>query len=47
MGSEGKGLSEQAAKACSSLVRIPMKEGAESLNVAIATALVLYETLKP
>ena len=47
MGSEGKGLSEQAAKACSSLVRIPMKEGADSLNVAIATALVLYETLKP
>ena len=47
MGSEGKGLSEQAAKACSSLVRIPMKEGAESLNVAIATALVLYEALKP
>lgn len=47
MGSEGKGLTEQAAKACSSLVRIPMKEGAESLNVAIATALVLYEALKP
>ena len=47
MGSEGKGLSEQAAKACSSLVRIPMKDGAQSLNVAIATALILYEALKP
>ena len=47
MGSEGKGLSEQAAKACSSLVRIPMQDGAESLNVAIATALILYEALKP
>ena len=47
MGSEGKGLSEPAAKACSSLVRIPMQDGAESLNVAIATALILYEALKP
>jgi TrmH family RNA methyltransferase len=47
MGSEGKGLSEEAAKACSSLVRIPMRPGAQSLNVAIATALILYEALKP
>ena len=47
MGSEGKGLSDQAAKACSSLVRSPMQDGAESLNVAIATALILYEALKP
>ena len=47
MGSEGKGLSDQVAEACSSLVRIPMKDGAESLNVAIATALILYEALKP
>ena len=44
MGSEGAGLSEAAAGACSSLVHIPMKGGAESLNVAIATALMLYET---
>lgn len=43
MGSEGKGLSEDAAQACSTLVRIPMKGGAESLNVAIATGLMLYE----
>ena len=47
MGSEGKGLSEDAANACSTLVRIPMKGGAESLNVAIATGLMLYETVKP
>lgn len=47
MGSEGKGLSDAAARACSSLVRIPMKAGAESLNVAIATALMLYEAVKP
>ena len=46
MGSEGKGLSTEAANACSTLVRIPMRGGAESLNVAIATALMLYETVK-
>lgn len=46
MGSEGKGLSDEASAACSALVRIPMREGAESLNVAIATGLILYEALK-
>lgn len=46
MGSEGRGLSEEAAAACSTLVRIPMKGGAESLNVAIATGLMLFEAQK-
>ena len=46
MGSEGRGLSEEAASACSSLVHIPMKGGAESLNVAIATGLMLFEAQK-
>ena len=46
MGSEGKGLSEEAAAACSTLVAIPMKGGAESLNVAIATGLMLFEAQK-
>lgn len=46
MGSEGKGLSEEAASACATLVRIPMKGGAESLNVAAATALMLFEAQK-
>jgi TrmH family RNA methyltransferase len=46
MGSEGKGLSQEAAAACSTLVRIPMKGGADSLNVAIATGLVLFEAQK-
>ncbi|WP_245414667.1 TrmH family RNA methyltransferase [Aestuariivirga litoralis] len=46
MGSEGKGLSEEAAAACSTLVRIPMKGAAESLNVAIATGLMLFEAQK-
>jgi RNA methyltransferase, TrmH family len=46
MGSEGHGLSEALAEACKTLVRIPMKGGAESLNVATATAVLLYEIQK-
>ncbi|CAN5528848.1 RNA methyltransferase [soil metagenome] len=43
MGSEGGGLSP-ALKACATVsVRIPMTGGAESLNVAIATGIMLYE----
>jgi TrmH family RNA methyltransferase len=45
MGSERRGLSEELAGACSSLVRIPMPGGAESLNVATAAALMLYAML--
>jgi TrmH family RNA methyltransferase len=47
MGSEGRGLSGELSEACKILVRIPMPGGAESLNVATATALMLYETVKP
>jgi len=43
MGSEGSGLSPDVAAACSALVRIPMKGGAQSLNVAVAAGLMLYE----
>ena len=46
MGSEGRGLSEETSMACSRLVRIPMQGGAESLNVAIATGLMLFEAQK-
>ena len=46
MGSERNGLSEELAGACKTLVRIPMRGGAESLNVATATALMLYEIQK-
>jgi TrmH family RNA methyltransferase len=47
MGSERRGLSEELAAVCNSLVRIPMPGAAESLNVATATALMLYEAVKP
>lgn len=43
MGSEGAGLTAAAAALCSRLVRIPMAGRLDSLNLAVATALVLYE----
>jgi TrmH family RNA methyltransferase len=46
MGSEARGLSREVAEVCSTLVRIPMREGIESLNVAIAAGLMLYEVAR-
>lgn len=47
MGSEGTGLSAELSRLCTADVRIPMKGSAESLNVAIAAALMLYEVRRP
>jgi RNA methyltransferase, TrmH family len=46
MGSEGPGLSPELAAVCSRLVKIPMAGRLDSLNLAVATALVLYEIRK-
>ena len=43
MGSEGPGLSDDLAKACSHLVKIPMAGSLDSLNLAVATAITLFE----
>ena len=43
MGSEGPGLSDELAAACSRLVKIPMAGTLDSLNLSVATALTLYE----
>ncbi|MEQ1711799.1 MAG: RNA methyltransferase [Hyphomicrobium sp.] len=43
MGSEGPGLSVEMAAACSRLVKIPMAGSLDSLNLAVATALALYQ----
>ncbi len=43
MGSEGPGLSDSLARSCTKLVRIPMAGKLDSLNLAVATALTLYE----
>ncbi|MDN5249044.1 MAG: RNA methyltransferase [Alphaproteobacteria bacterium] len=43
MGNESQGLSENLAKSCQHLVKIPQSGMADSLNLSIATALMLYE----
>ena len=43
MGNEQQGMSDTLAKACDQLVRIPMAGRAESLNLAVATGLMIYE----
>jgi RNA methyltransferase, TrmH family len=47
MGSEGPGLTDELAKSCTRLVKIPMAGGLDSLNLAIATALALYQIRGP
>jgi RNA methyltransferase, TrmH family len=43
MGSETRGLSPALANACSMLVRIPMRGALDSINVSVATGLMLFE----
>lgn len=43
MGAEGRGLRRLTAEACDALVRIPIAADVESLNVATAAAIALYE----
>jgi TrmH family RNA methyltransferase len=43
MGGEQAGLSADAAGVCGTLVKIPMAGKADSLNLAVATAVMLFE----
>lgn len=45
-GAEGKGVSEALARRAAFKVSIPMAPGTESINVAAAAAICLYEALK-
>jgi len=45
MGNEQSGLPPAYAAHCDALVKLPMKGTADSLNVAVATAVLLYEAL--
>jgi len=47
MGSEGPGLSAELARAATRLVKIPMAGRLDSLNLAVAAALVLYQIRGP
>ncbi|MBE6147543.1 MAG: RNA methyltransferase [Firmicutes bacterium] len=43
MGNEGNGVSKEVLDLCDKYLYIPMNEEVESLNVAIATSILLYE----
>lgn len=47
MGSEGPGLSDELAAVATRRVKIPMAGKLDSLNLAVATALVLYQVRGP
>lgn len=46
MGGEGHGLHRLVREACDHLARIPLRGQVESLNVSVATGIVLYEALR-
>lgn len=46
MGSEDEGISPEYLKRCNARIKIPMIGKIESLNVAVASGIVLYETLR-
>lgn len=47
IGSEGRGLSAQLLAQCDGQIIIPMQPGAESLNAAVAAAVVMWEIAAP
>ena len=46
VGNEGNGVSDEIYSLSDKKVKIPMPGGAESLNVAIATSIILYEKVR-
>lgn len=46
MGNEEKGIANQLLKNCDALAKIPMAGEIASLNVSVATAVILYEAVK-
>lgn len=46
MGAEGKGMRRLTKEHCDALVSIPMQGELQSLNVSVATGIVLYEVLR-
>lgn len=46
MGSEGKGISKNLLKNSDEVFKLPMSEKMQSLNVSVATAVILYEAVR-
>ena len=46
IGNEGHGVSEAVLKSCTGSVIIPMREGPESLNAAVASSVVMWEAAR-
>lgn len=46
IGNEGHGLSDEVIDACDGCVIIPMREGCESLNAAMAAGILMWETVR-
>ena len=46
IGSEGNGLSQAVLSMCDAVVEIPMREHCESLNAAVAAAVILWEAAR-
>ena len=46
IGNESKGLREETSQLADILVKIPMKGQAESLNAAVAAAILMYESIR-
>ena len=46
LGNEHRGVSDEALRLADAAVQIPMQGMIESLNVSVATAVLLYETLR-
>ncbi|MCK9508158.1 MAG: 23S rRNA (guanosine(2251)-2'-O)-methyltransferase RlmB [Pigmentiphaga sp.] len=46
MGAEGEGMRRLTRETCDQLVRIPMQGAVESLNVSVASALCMFETVR-
>lgn len=46
MGSERQGIPDFLSKACDQMVSIPMKGNCDSLNLSVATSILMYEVLR-
>ena len=46
MGSENKGVSKDVLKMADSLIKIPILGHIESLNVSVASGIIIYEAIR-